>query len=369
MAQFRRQPPMESQPENSGGRVGGGNRKADAGTSLHSGPEETEGRFRPRTGDCLATGAVYLSGEQERALGGVAGCSQRPSGGATAAGLLEHRSAFADQRGRQESLMDAQPLLSLRLSVDSPDKPAVLRDLSLDIGRQEILGLVGQSGCGKSTLALAILKLLYLKRAQARGYIHFNGRDLIALSEREVRSLRGKEIGLILQSPMSSLNPALRIGTQLEEAWKVHRQGSRDECREALREALANVSLPGDVDFLRRYPSQLSVGQAQRVLIAMAVLHRPALLIADEPTSALDVITQSEILALFRELNRSTGMTILYISHDLGSVAGICDRIAILHQGEIVECGPTAQIFSNPQHEYTQRLMAAIPRLMHANAP
>ena len=131
--------------------------------------------------------------------------------------------------------MDAQPLLSLRLSVDYPGKPQVLRDLSLDIGRREILGLVGQSGCGKSTLALAILKLLYLKRGQARGSIHFNGRDLMALSEREIRSLRGKEIGLILQSPMSSLNPALRIGTQLEEAWKVHRHGSRDERKRGSR--------------------------------------------------------------------------------------------------------------------------------------
>jgi len=123
------------------------------------------------------------------------------------------------------------------------------------------------------------------------------------------------------------------------------------------------VSLPADDDFLRKRPAQMSVGQAQRVLIAMAVMHRPALLIADEATSALDVITQCEILALFRELNRSTGMSILYISHDLGSVAGICDRIAILHHGEIVECGATSQIFSNPQHEYTQRLMAAVPRL------
>jgi ABC-type glutathione transport system ATPase component len=149
--------------------------------------------------------------------------------------------------------MDAQSLLSMRLSVDYPGKPGVLRELSLDIGKQEILGLVGESGCGKSTLALAILKLLYLKRAQARGSIHFNNRDLMGLSEREVRSLRGKEIGLILQSPMSSLNPALRIGTQLAEAWKVHRQGSREECDVALREAMENVSLPGQRDFLRAH--------------------------------------------------------------------------------------------------------------------
>ena len=267
--------------------------------------------------------------------------------------------------------MTEQPLLSMRLSVDYPGKPGVLRDLSLDVGRQEILGLVGQSGCGKSTLALAILKLLYLKGGRAQGSIHFNGRDLMRLREREVRSLRGKEIGLILQSPMSSLNPALRIGTQLEEAWYVHRQGSRDECRQALREALENVSLPGEQEFLRRYPSQLSVGQAQRVLIAMAVLHRPALLIADEPTSALDLITQAEILQLFASLSTKFGISILYISHDLLSVATIAHRVAVMHQGEIVECGQTNALFQNPAHSYTRQLIQAlptVPRVVAASA-
>jgi ABC-type dipeptide/oligopeptide/nickel transport system ATPase component len=257
--------------------------------------------------------------------------------------------------------MDAQLLLSLKLSVNYPGKPGVLRELSLDIGRQEILGLVGQSGCGKSTLALAILKLLYLKRAEAHGSIHFNGRDLMTLSERQVRSLRGKEVGLILQSPMSSLNPALRIGTQLEEAWKVHRRSSRDECRGTLLEALENVSLPAEPSFLKRYPAQLSVGQAQRVLIAMAVLHRPALLIADEPTSALDLITQAEILQLFASLSTKFGMSILYISHDLLSVATIASRVAVMHQGEIVECRKTADLFQSPSHPYTQQLMQALP--------
>ena len=174
--------------------------------------------------------------------------------------------------------------------------------------------------------------------------------------------MRGRKISLVLQSPLSSLNPALKIRTQLKEAWRAHVSGNSDECDTALRDALESVSLPSTDDFLRKYPSQMSVGQAQRVLIAMAIMHRPALLIADEATSALDIITQSEILALFRDLNRSTGMAILYISHDLASVAGICDRIAILHQGEIVECGATQQIFANPRHAYTQRLMAAIPR-------
>jgi len=252
-------------------------------------------------------------------------------------------------------------LLSLRLSVDYPGKSGVIRDLSLEISKGEILGLVGQSGCGKSTLALAILRLLYLKGAAAEGTIHLNGRDLMTLKEREMRALRGREIGLVLQSPMSALNPALRIGTQLEEAWKVHGQGSRQECRKALMETLENVSLPSEEGFQKRYPSQLSVGQAQRVLIAMAVLHRPLLLIADEPTSALDLITQAEILQLFAALNRKFGMSILYISHDLLSVATISHRVAVMHQGEIVECRSTAEIFREPEHPYTRDLIRALP--------
>src|SRR5580704_12113698 len=253
-------------------------------------------------------------------------------------------------------------LLSARVSVHYGDKPAVLRKVEIDLRRGEVLGLVGQSGAGKSTLAMAILGLLDRKRARAEGAITFEGRDLLTLRESVLRGLRGRKIALVLQSPLSSLNPALKIRTQLKEAWRAHASGSTADENAAIRAALESVSLPADDEFLRKYPSQMSVGQAQRVLIAMAVMHRPALLIADEATSALDVITQSEILGLFRALNHSTGMAILYISHDLASVAGICDRIAILHEGEIVEYGATEQIFINPKHAYTQRLMAAIPR-------
>jgi ABC-type glutathione transport system ATPase component len=255
-------------------------------------------------------------------------------------------------------------LLSARVSVHYGDKPAVLRNVEIEIRRGEVLGLVGQSGSGKSTLAMAILGLLDRKRARAEGTIEFEGRDLLTLREFDLRGLRGRKIALVLQSPLSSLNPALKIRTQLKEAWRAHASGSSAEENAAIRAALESVSLPSDDEFLRKYSSQMSVGQAQRVLIAMAVMHRPALLIADEATSALDVITQSEILALFRTLNRSTGMAILYISHDLASVAGICDRIAILHQGQIVELGSTRQVLTDPQHEYTRRLMAAMPKML-----
>ena len=243
----------------------------------------------------------------------------------------------------------------------------MLRAASIEVGEGEILGLVGQSGSGKSTLALAILGLLDRKRAQVSGKVVFQGKDLLALRDREWRTVRGYAISLVLQSPLTSLNPALRIQTQLREAWSAHASGTSAARDAAIQHALTSATLPSDSDFLRKHSSQLSVGQAQRVLIALALLHRPALLITDEATSALDVITQSEILRLFATLNRETRTSILYISHDLPSVASICHRIAILHQGEIVECRPTAELFSSPVHPYTRQLLTAQPRLQGAD--
>jgi ABC-type glutathione transport system ATPase component len=264
----------------------------------------------------------------------------------------------------------SQPLLSAQLTVRYPGRAPVLRGISLEIARGEIVGLVGQSGSGKSTLALAILGLLGRQRAIVEGNISFEGADLVTMGERDLRNLRGRSLSLVLQSPLASLNPALRIRTQLREAWRAHSDGTAtgEDCDKAVQSALKSVSLPSgdddkDGDFQRKRAAQLSVGQAQRVLIAMAIMHRPALLIADEATSALDVITQSEILELFARLNREIGMSILYISHDLPSVAGICQRIAILHEGQIVECGTTEQIFTAPVHPYTRRLMSALPQL------
>ena len=230
-------------------------------------------------------------------------------------------------------------------------------------GRVKFSGLVGRSGEGKSTIALAILGLLSLKGGTCRGEIVFRGRDLTKLGNRRMRELRGKEIGLVPQSPLAALNPNLKLQSQLEEAWRAHERGKPD-----WKPLLESVSLPTDPAFLRQYPRTLSVGLAQRFLIAMAILHRPALLFADEPTSALDTLTQAEILRLFATLNRSTNVSMLYISHDLASVASLCHRVAILHQGEIVECAPTSGVFRNPRHPYTRDLIGAIPRIALAES-
>jgi ABC-type glutathione transport system ATPase component len=254
------------------------------------------------------------------------------------------------------------PLLFARLSVEYQNKRCVLRNAALEISAGEILGLAGESGSGKSTLALALLNLLPAKGGKVSGEVFFQGEDLLKLPERKLRDIRGRAISIVLQSPLTSLNPALRIGAQLREAWRAHTKGTTAECESALRSALECVRLPSDEEFLHRRPSQLSVGQGQRVIIAMAILHRPSLLIADEATSALDTITQSEILALFRQLNRDLGMAILYISHDLLSVAALCDKVAILNDGQIVECAAPAQLFDSPNHPYTQRLVAALPK-------
>jgi ABC-type dipeptide/oligopeptide/nickel transport system ATPase component len=226
------------------------------------------------------------------------------------------------------------------------------------------VGLVGESGSGKSTMALAILRLLHFRGGSVQGEVRFSGRNLLDLSEKAMRQIRGRDIGLVLQSPIASLNPGMRIGDQLFESWRAHREtGDKPFSNADAIQLLERVSLAADPAFLRRYPRQLSVGQAQRVLIAMAIVHRPRLLIADEPTSALDALTQSEILQLFSRLSREMAMGILFISHDLLSVASICSRVAILWAGSVVEFNSTEKIFRRPTHAYTKTLIASIPKL------
>jgi ABC-type glutathione transport system ATPase component len=255
-----------------------------------------------------------------------------------------------------------EPLLSVRLSADYPAKAGVLREVAFDVAPGEIAGLAGESGSGKSTVALAILGLLGYKGGKARGQILFQGRNLLDLPNREWRKVRGREIGLVLQSPLLSLNPALKLGTAMAEAWRAH-AAKPNQWREQAIETFRLVSLANGEELLNRYPRELSVGQAQRALIAMAILHRPRLLIADEATSALDAITQSEILQLFRSLNQALGMSLLFISHDLMSLGTLCHRMSILQNGVLVESGTTEQIFNAPAHPYTQALLRALPRL------
>ncbi|PWU01179.1 MAG: methionine ABC transporter ATP-binding protein [Terriglobia bacterium] len=238
-------------------------------------------------------------------------------------------------------------LLWADISADYPEKPDVLKSVRLSMRAGEILGLIGQSGSGKSTVALAIPRLLELRGGTVRGAIRFCGRDLMSASSGELRHLRGNQIAMVLQSPMAALNPALRLDTQLREVWKAHRREPWTEGRELARALLAHMGLPSDKAFLRSFPRQLSVGQAQRVVITMAVLHRPKLLIADEPTSALDPITASEIIELLRSLNREFGTAILYISHDLETVANLCHAVAVIREGRLVEYGPVEHEFGH----------------------
>jgi peptide/nickel transport system ATP-binding protein len=261
---------------------------------------------------------------------------------------LEHRPNF-DQ---------VDPLLSVRLNAEYQKGKPVLDDVAFDVAPGEILGLVGQSGSGKSTIALSILRLLSMRGGASSGSVQFRGRELSTLRERDLRQIRGKEIGFVSQSPATALNPSMRLGAHLSEAWRAHSSGAAD-----FVSLLGSVSLPSDAGFLRRYPRELSIGQGQRFLIAMGILHRPAMLLTDEPTSALDVITQAEILKLFSKLRRDLNMAILYISHDLLSVANLCDRVVILQSGRVVETGSVADIFQRPQHPYTQALVAAIPSM------
>jgi ABC-type glutathione transport system ATPase component len=219
------------------------------------------------------------------------------------------------------------PLLDVDISVDYPNRPDVLRDVRFTLERGEIAGLVGASGAGKSTIALAVMRLVELRGGRVRGRILFDGRDLMALDHAALRRIRGREIGLVLQSPVTALNPALKLETQLREIWHAHSAEPWREARASIVDLLARMGLPAGAEFLRRYPRELSVGQAQRVAIAMAVMHRPQLLIADEPTSALDPESRAGILDLFESLNRDFNISILYVSHDIPSVDHLCHRV------------------------------------------
>ncbi len=228
----------------------------------------------------------------------------------------------------------------------------------------ETLGLVGESGCGKSVTSLSILRLIPTPPGEiAGGAIRFNGANLLDLDESEMRRIRGNEISMIFQEPMTSLNPVFTCGFQIIEAIQLHQGLSKTAARERAVEMLRVVGIPSPEQRVDEYPHQLSGGMRQRVMIAMALSCNPSLLIADEPTTALDVTIQAQILELIARLRREFGMAVLIITHDLGVVAEVADRVAVMYAGKIVEYGDTRQIFGEPRHPYTQGLLASIPTL------
>lgn len=252
-----------------------------------------------------------------------------------------------------------KPLLRVHLDAGYSGK-SVLRDIRFDLERGQVIGLVGASGAGKSTLVLSLLGLLPWRGGRVTGTVELEGENLLELSERKLRALRGRRIAFIPQSPMTALNAAISLRNHFHEAWKAHSREGRAALELRMRELLTEVQLPCDSEFLRRRPSEISVGQAQRVLIALALLHGPALIIADEPTSALDPVTQTQIVDMLKKLNRRHGTTLVYISHDLVSVLQLSDRIAVLHAGAIVETLHVSDIAA-ARHPATQALLAALP--------
>ena len=233
--------------------------------------------------------------------------------------------------------------------------------VSLQVPRGETLGLVGESGCGKSVTALSIIRLVQPPGRITAGAIVFEGRDLMALDEPEMQRVRGARIGFVFQEPMTALNPVFTIGDQIAESLVVHRLATRAAARARAVELLEAVRLPEPAKRAGDYPHQLSGGMRQRALIAAAISCRPSLLIADEPTTALDVTIQAEILDLLREMREQFGLALLLITHDLGVVAHLADRVAVMYAGRIVEQGPTVTVLGQPAHPYTRGLLASLP--------
>ena len=239
-----------------------------------------------------------------------------------------------------------------------------LEDVNLIVSKGEILGLVGETGCGKSVLARSVLRLIADPPGKiSGGKIFFKGEDILGASKRRLRSIRGNEISMIFQEPMSSLNPVFRVGNQMMEVVMLHQRVGRGEARRVCVDMLSQVKMPDPDAVLSKYPHELSGGMRQRAMIAMELSCRPDLLIADEPTTALDVTVQAQVLTILEELTRQTGVSVLFISHDLGVIAQICERVAVMYAGRIVEISPVRKLFSNPGHPYTRGLLKAVPQV------
>jgi len=236
-------------------------------------------------------------------------------------------------------------------------------DVSFTVEQGEIVGLVGESGSGKSVTALSLLRLLPKAARVLAGYIRFDGQEVLALSERRMRALRGNQVAMVFQDPMSSLNPTITIGRQIAESYALHHSGARGAALKRAAELLDAVGVPDAAARLGDYPHQFSGGMRQRVMIAMALACSPRLLIADEPTTALDVTIQAQILRLLVDLQQQFNMAVILITHDMGVVAEMADRVLVMYAGQVVEHGATAPLFEQPAHPYTDALLRCVPRL------
>ncbi len=248
----------------------------------------------------------------------------------------------------------------LHVKFRNRDREAVA-GVSLSIGEGEIVGLVGESGSGKTVTAMSVAGLLPRKQCAYSGEILLDGAELLHADRKDLRKIQGKDIGVVFQEPQSALDPLMKIGPQVEEVLRVHTDLNRAERRRAALEALAAVELPEAEAVYGKYPHQLSGGMLQRAMIAAAVIAKPKLLLLDEPTTALDVTIQAQILELLKKLNRESGVSMLFISHNLNVVRKLCGRVAVMQRGVLVEEGEAQEVFHHPKHPYTQRLIAAIP--------
>ena len=262
---------------------------------------------------------------------------------------------------------DTQNLLKIDNLCISINKNDIIKDVSIQINKGEMIGLVGESGCGKSLTALSIIKLIDENVMKVKsGEIQFLGKNLLSKTEKELEKIRGKEISMIFQEPMTSLNPVFSIGDQINEVLFIHNNLSKKIATDKTIDLLSKVGIPRPEISYKKYPHQLSGGQRQRVMIAMALACSPKLLIADEPTTALDVIVQSQILNIINNLRRELNMSVLLITHDLGLVQDFCDRVYVMYDGKILENADSVKLFKSPQHQYTKDLLMTRPA---ANPP